>query len=366
MNPPEPTPQPDVHIAAESEQQTSPIRDPKRRIFSPEGVGAATFVGTPIAGGLALAINDYRLGRTSRAVLWFVAGAAITVAILSLAISIDLGPGGSAFGIVLVVAAVKLTKTAFRDELASLNAAEQPPLGATYGALLGLPFLALLFATLYFLPPQLTIEGEYTKYGPIGVFLRDGATTEEAAQLADFLTTGLSVGIADTFIERRETGLVVGLVMLDEWFDDPDRATGAGYLADQLSAFVFNGEPLTFAAANERLEAQEEFPSQGRLGRLVRWGDDDQLFVREGVTDEEEQAVIVYLGNNDDLASTEGLVFGLHRSEDRGLRACIFLTPQALETDGIDSIVAGAIADLPGRPGADVCDLHGVVLREAK
>ena len=126
------------------------------RVFTPPQVALAAFVGTPVAGGILLAVNARRARRGWRALAWLVAGVAIEAAVIALAIALD----GNALPAVALALPFRFEPLDFVMPLAGVVATglvahvQQRGLGASERAStlaaagIGLVFLAL--AVLYF------------------------------------------------------------------------------------------------------------------------------------------------------------------------------------------------------------------------
>ena len=221
MDPNAPNPStglPDAPPLAKSPERPSP---PRFRIFSPEAVGAATFIGGPVAGGVTMLVNDVKTGNSGRGVAWMVGAIVLTGGLIGLATNVDLG-AVSLIGIGIALGARALAGKVFDGELAALQAAEIKPRGLGAGVLVGLPcFVGILVLAFGF--GLAGHEGDKEQFGMMGVYVRDGATVAEAEAVADFFDGEFDSEV-DVYIDREEDAFVVGMVMNEGWYADEERA----------------------------------------------------------------------------------------------------------------------------------------------
>ena len=362
MDPNAPNPStglPDAPPLAKSPERPSP---PRFRIFSPEAVGAATFIGGPVAGGVTMLVNDVKTGNSGRGVAWMVGAIVLTGGLIGLATNVDLG-AVSLIGIGIALGARALAGKVFDGELAALQAAEIKPRGLGAGVLVGLPcFVGILVLAFGF--GLAGHEGDKEQFGMMGVYVRDGATVAEAEAVADFFDGEFDSEV-DVYIDREEDAFVVGMVMNEGWYADEERAQLGVRIANRISAIILDGEATVFGAADDQFKIQERYASDGRLGRALAWGDDDMVFGRTGVTDEQLEAARAALDVSEWVAE-DGVAIIVYPDAAGNLRACPMILEANLEMPGLGQTVSVMVGGIPGVKGADICNLDGDVVRAAE
>jgi hypothetical protein len=229
-----------------------------RPIYSPGQVAAATFLGSPLAGGWLLALNYQRFGEPRKARVAFGLCVAGTAALLALAYVIP-GKAASALGVFPVFAMYGLANAVQGPAFAS-HVAHQGRRGSVWRVLgVSLASLAIVFALLlggvialeYIDPPDQIMVGESN------VIYADGATRADAIAVGDALTTLGYLGEhkAWTVQVRRDHGRrVVAFVVQDLAFADHKMQSGFRELATELSSRAFANEPVDVWLADDELE----------------------------------------------------------------------------------------------------------------
>lgn len=326
------------------------------RLFGPDAVGAATFIGGPIPGGITMLINDFKTGRPLRGLIWLIGACAVFGVVVLL--SKTVGSSASAVNLGVAFAAYTLAKKVFRQELAALQTAEIKPRSAGAGGLVGLPFLLIAVAML------LTggHEGDKTQFGDVGVYVRDGATVSEAEAVAAFFA---HIGEVDLYIDREDGVFVVGMVMQDAWYETESSEQVGVRNANLLSARMLDGEATVFIATDDQFRPVERYPSDARFGRGLLWGDNDWVYARSEITDEQLTAAQAALDESA-WVREDGVLVRLYSSEPGTIRACVLIAPDNLERPEIDASIAALVATIPGAKGADICNQFGDVVRAAE
>ena len=348
---------------AEEAPPERPPAPPRFRLFGPEAIGAATFIGGPFAGGVTMFVNDLKMGKAGRGVAWLIGAIAMTAALMALGMRVDLGVGMTAVNVALALGARALATKVFDRELTALQNAEIPPRGPGAGVLVALPVLALLLA-LIFGTGMVGHEGDKHQFGTLGVYVRDGATVAEAEVVAEFFARE-TPGTVDLFIDREEAVFVVGMVMSEAWYEIENREQLAVRIANRISATILDGDAAVFGATDPNFEFVERFASDGRLGRALPWGDDDMVFGRVGVTDEQLEAAQAALDGSE-WGAEDGVAVALHSDDAGNLRACALVLDENLETPGLGATVRAMVSGIPGLKGVDICNIDGDVVRVAQ
>ena len=357
---------PSQHAAPSTPSEVLPSK-----IFHPQAIGAATFLGGPIPGGIALLVNESKMGNVGLGVGLLVLSVAVMAALFGASLTFDLAMSVQGINLAVVAVVTLAADKRYGAVIEQQKAAGVKNYGTLVGAALGLAFLLVWLGSLaasYRLGPfaeeKIQLESGST------VFLRGEATEGDARDVgALFGELGLFVG-GDYFIDRREGRLKVGVIVLDAWFEDPNAERNGIHIANLLSSLLVDGSPTTFAAvdatnrwwAAPRFEDLTTYDSDGTLGVGYRWGTQSILFVRDG----QDGAVVEVLASLEggELADLQGLILGIHEGAG-GRRGCVMVTPDMLTRPNIDATVQVTASLIPGLAGVDVCDHFGHILRAA-
>lgn len=187
------------------------------KLFDADGIAIATFLGSPVAGSIAWALNLRKLGETGRAWLTVVGGLAVTALWMFIAQHL---PDGAAMGVNvgLTLGARQLARSRFADA----SVAERLPVvawhsrwrAAAVGLLGATVVLGGLAVALVFGPDSLQSRVQYRPN--VYVYYESGATEEEARKVAaeldraGFFAAGQAI---DLRIERTPRGHALSFVV---------------------------------------------------------------------------------------------------------------------------------------------------------
>ncbi len=267
---------------------------PSYPIYSPGQVAAATFLGSPIAGGWLLALNYKRLGepRSARAAL----GLSVLALAALLAIAYVVPERAmSSLGLIPVVVMYWIAKS-LQDAGYQRHLARLGRTGSNWRVLgIALASLAICGGTIvgavigydtWNAPDEITV-------GSSNVLYTGGATRAEAAAVGDALVgfPYFRSGAAWTVEVAREHGRnVVAFVVQDFVFGDDQAQQGFHELADELSRRAFAGEPLDVWLDDDSLDPRVKLAWEARP-RKLELGDDHVVAFRQGGLEAEARGV---------------------------------------------------------------------------
>lgn len=286
-------PAPSAAAPSVREPSAAAPQTPRYRLFDTLSVGIATFLGSPIAGTILMAINYHRLGRGEDAFLSCLAGLAVTA--LAVAVGVMLPDG-----IAAAVGAGVLGGTA------GAAAALQAPLvkehrarGGRTGSRLGAAGLGLLLPLIVFgvwVAAPLTADiasGFFTRTVKIGsdfVNYSGGATEEEAKALGEYLKRGGYFVDRGVQVNLRKAGgedAVEFVVTPAGWMEPANRQ-------DLMTTALMAGrETLGFPIVVRLLDTEGVRRMERRIGRVQ--SGTDSLYYFDPTTPAEAEAVAARL-----------------------------------------------------------------------
>ena len=252
-----------------SEYKTDPSDAlPSKPTFALHKVGSvvlATFFGTPIAGGIVMAVNFFRLGRSQAAGVTIFCSVLVTIGVILAAFMLpELGPTGNLVYVVPQLILAGVIANAFQGEEIQQHIRQGGRVVSAWIAFLiglaTLPFaVVLMFGLAFLLPEELVTEGGYrtATFGEDEVLYRGEATEADARRLAvqlreqDFFDgTGYSA-ILD--INGEVTS--IGFVVVDNAWKELGTCQYYQSLGEALTSSF--GTPLTIELFDEDLHAQK-------------------------------------------------------------------------------------------------------------
>lgn len=246
--------------------QGVPPPPPPGRFFSPNAVGVATFIGSPVAGGIVLALNYRRLGRASAATLAVVATIAATVALLMLAAQLDntSAGGGIAAGIAFgMVGVAKALQGKAHDAHLAAGGKE----GSSWlAAGIGLPFLAAIIGLVVY--SNRHDLGTKVDFGHgQNIYFKDGVSRKQVKAMgAVFEDIGFFGDTNGKDVLVRRAGADGAHEYTVSFVVKADAAQQAGIkqafrqLGDALSAQVFDGAPVHIVLLDADLDEVASLP----------------------------------------------------------------------------------------------------------
>jgi len=234
------------------------VQAPTYTLFDANAVATATFFGTPVMGCALMALNDHRLGQSSRAMQMLIAGIAVTGAVIYFGWNLP-----QAANLPIALALVLGTRLAAQNLQGS--AVEQHVqfggrLGSRWTAFgLGIAFSVLLFAAVF-----AVVYGANQRTGVmIGtkdeVFYSGTATKDEAQALGNALKT---IGYftdkgANVFVAKAKDGTIVSFVVADGTWNNPTMVADFETIVRQEAPTV-GGLPITLRLVNTSLAVEKE------------------------------------------------------------------------------------------------------------
>ena len=270
----------------------APPQVPQYALFDARAVTLATFLGTPAAGAVLMAINYRRVGQKGQAI-WtlafgiLLAAAGVFVAYLFPVWSIPIGIG------LLLLTAVAARK--MQGPAIELHKALGGPLDSLWAA--AAVGLALMVVVLAGVATPILLNGAKTKV-VIGnkdeVFFSGTATKADALALGDafkkigyFQDKGTSVFLDKSTAGSSGTGAetTVSLVQRDGVWDQPEMLANSEEVVREI-AYSIGGFPVTV----KLIDASENVKKSGVIGRVVI-GTKDEIFYEGTATAGDAQAL---------------------------------------------------------------------------
>jgi hypothetical protein len=220
---------------------------PRFRLYPVGAIGLATFLGTPAAGGILLALNFRRLGRPTaavHAVLWPLLA---TVGLLAAAFAAPEG-SGRFLGLLGIVGMVLLARATQGEAIHEHERAGGKVGGWGRAVLVGLGSLAVvgmvLLIVVFFTPP---LPGTRTEFHDGDeLYYSEEATKADANRLAAILTDAAYLGddgrVVTVGLAIRNGRATVGLYYSDGW-NDPEVVAYLKDLAERIADGGF-GRPV--------------------------------------------------------------------------------------------------------------------------
>jgi hypothetical protein len=241
-------------------------------LYSSSAVALATFLGTPAAGTLLMAVNYRRTGRTGSAVTAFSLGLLIS------AVAVGLGyVAPQNFTVSLGVALLALTRY-LAEKLQGRLVAEHLSRGGKMGsrwvaAGIGVAFLCLILGAVV-LPVYVHGNSKVMIGTKDEVFYRGTATKADAQSLGNALKAGgyFKDHGSSVFIEKGKDGTTISLVLQQGRWDDP------GMLAEEEEAMREIADSVGGLPMRVKLiDSREAVHKEGVVGR-ASVDDKDEVF----------------------------------------------------------------------------------------
>ena len=222
--------------------EASPPPIPAYRLFNADSVGLATFLGTPIAGGILMAVNYRRLGKGGKA------AAVLLIALLVTALALVFGylvpQGVSALVAVGLFLGARTAAKALQGAAVEQHVRQGGKLGSKWAAAgLGIALLAIVVGG------YLLVYSALNPKVQIGtkdeVYYSGSATQQDAQKLGAALkTTGfLSDRGASVFLSKGNGGTVVSFVVKEGIWNDPAMVASFEEIGRQIAPSV-GGFPI--------------------------------------------------------------------------------------------------------------------------
>ena len=227
---------------------------PPRPLYNVGHIVLATFLGSPLAGAILMALN-YRRLNPPLMVVTLLLGALATVVVMAIAFVVPdnfpnmVIPGAYTGGMAAVASATQ--GQAIKQAAAAGEAKASGWRAAGVGVATIVPVLVLTLGVAMLLP-----EDKVT-FGPDHeqeIYLEGGATEQDARKLDSALREAGFFGDqpASVYLKKEQSGWLVTVVLVDGAWDEPDTVAFFRELADELTATLGSGR-VRIALANEYL-----------------------------------------------------------------------------------------------------------------
>lgn len=232
-----------------------PVSAPSVRLYSPGQSTLACLLGSPAAGGYLLFRNLRRLEHTKATTpLWFGFGATVLLFTVGSFLPDSVGRSLTVLATVTWWHVAKSMQGPLFDGHVKAGG---PRESSWRAAGVGLGFMAAILVLL--LPVVMfTRLGEAPRldYGNIAVIYEQGAAEEDARRVGDAMEGTLSGSQGGMELRlRRDPGLVVSFVLVEESWQDPDTVAVFEELREDLSRVL--AEPVTFEFTDDWLRVKK-------------------------------------------------------------------------------------------------------------
>ena len=243
--------------AIQPEPITAPYEQPPNyRLYTPDVVGGASFLGGALAGGILLYLNSKQLkdGKGSQAI---VVGLAITAATIGLAYILPNGFPGAVLG-----AGALGAMRAYAMSIQGMAVKEHLSLGGRKGSgwkaagvvlLSCMLVLGTIFGGVYLTtPPGFHLGKDEVLYQGGAKESEARALAEELKKIGYFSDSGASV-----YLTRKGAELHVGMVLQDGAWDSSETCEAFRALTPEISKTAFGGAPVVIELMNDAGEIKK-------------------------------------------------------------------------------------------------------------
>lgn len=233
---------------------------PEHRLYTPQHVGLATFLGTPLAGAYLLARNYWSLGKSSSG--WNSLGLGVLGTILILAVAALIPSRAPTTGITigLVFGMMQAAKGLQQKEI-DAHVARQGRLHSGWRAagvgLLGCAVVIVgIFAWVMVGPEDKATFGAEEE-----VYFEDGATEAEARKVGEALKKAGyfdDTGAATVTLARSGGGYTLEFVVQDGAWNDAEVVTTLRQVGDEVSKDALDGKPVAVRLCDWKFQVKKE------------------------------------------------------------------------------------------------------------
>lgn len=279
-----------MNSLAEQIPQGTPQADvpaPTYTLYDARAVTLATFFGSPIAGGILMAINYRRLGDAGKA------AAAVIATIVATGLAVLIGWNAPQSGASIIGIAMVLVTSVIARRLQGQDIAEHVKQGGQLGSrwrafFLGILILALLVGGVF----AATYAKEYKPKITIGtkddVFYAGTATKEDAQTLGNKLK---SIGTftnqgADVILTKGKDGTVVSFVVQEGIWDQPADVASFDIIGQQIAPSV-GGFPIQVQMMNKTYDVK----STSTVGQVAFNNGKDHVYYLGSATQDQAQSL---------------------------------------------------------------------------
>src|ERR1039458_5994204 len=257
---------------------------PAYTLFNADSVGMATFLGTPIAGSILMAVNYRRLGKGSQAAASLAIGLLVTaLAILGGSLLPQAVSAGIAVGLFL---AARAAAKGLQGMAVEQHVREGGKLGSKWMAAgLGLGLLAIIvggYVVIYsVLNPKIQIGSKDEVYYSGSATKQDAQTLGDALKTIGFLSDrGVSV-----FLSKGKGGTVVSFVVKEGTWNDPSSVANFEEIGRQIAPSA-GGFPIQVRLINSNRDVKKEVTA----GKAII-GTKDEIYYLGSATEAEAKAL---------------------------------------------------------------------------
>ena len=239
---------------------------PDPRLYSPNHISLAAFLGSPLAGALLMALNYRRVGLRPAATRAALLGLAATAVLMPLAMVLPDWIPGPVLPIAYVLSMRQLAMMIQRSRLTPLLSQlqpEAPPVSWGKAAGVGLGCLVVVFGGVVGL--AMAWPESKLAYGKAEIHFGDGASEADARRVGGYLE---QIGVAhknefSVHLARQDKILLVKFVITSkEAREDPRTAAAYQDLANKLSSEVFEAAPVQIQLCNEYLMVKKKISDE--------------------------------------------------------------------------------------------------------
>jgi hypothetical protein len=244
------------------EELYAAIERPGYKLHSPGDAALATFLGSPLAGCIVLAINYFKLGRSLAGWQAILLGLLASIALVTLGVKMPAHSPGFLVAVVSLIATYGLAK-ALQGSIYENHLSEGGEKASGWiAAGIGIACLGVLFAGIV---AWFVVDYQYfttrVRFGPDEeVIYADGATEAEAQKLGKLLQDERyfnGVGGKTVRITRDGNRAVVDFVVQENAWLDLEIVKSFEQLKPRLSQEIFDGRPVQIRLIDESMEVRK-------------------------------------------------------------------------------------------------------------
>jgi hypothetical protein len=269
MNPPEfsagPTPSAQAISYASPPVGPPPTEPPPPyKLFDIPAITLATFLGSPLAGSVLLAVNYHRLGRTKPARLSVIYGILATAALIALGMLISDRISGYFTAIIPVIIMNALARSLQGPDLTAHQIRRGPLVSRWTAAGIGAGFLVLIIGVIFtavVIQSSLSLGHKLQYSSTEEIYYRKQATQTDAQTLGDCLKQVGFFGANSTpksvLLTKDNNGTIVTFIVTMSAWEDP--AVGAAFQGVGTVLAAKLGKPLTVRLTDTDQKIKKDF-----------------------------------------------------------------------------------------------------------
>jgi hypothetical protein len=230
----------------------------QKPLYAVGHIATATFLGSPLAGCILMALNYRRLD-PDKSVLTIILGILATGILLAFVFVLPDNFPNAVLPAAYTGAMAWVAEMKQGPAIRTATAAGEPK--ASHWRAIGIGLATLISLMLVLFAIVFSLPEDKVTFGPNQqqeIYFEEGATEQDARKLYAVLAESKFFGDrpASAYLKREKSGWLVTLVVVDGAWNDPDVVVFFEAIAAELST-TLGGAPVTIALANETLAVKK-------------------------------------------------------------------------------------------------------------